>query len=160
MANMKNLIIGGQKKCNTCGEIKAVSEYYPYRKGIRGSCKECLNKKNRAYMSAISKKQRSDWWHRSWAKPEYRKTKYASHKKRLTSIKVKSVAYLGGKCSVCGYDKCVEALEFHHLDPTVKEKHSNGRGIDRRRSFEKQKPELDKCVLLCANCHREVHYHG
>ena len=65
-----------------------------------------------------------------------------------------AIAYLGGSCQVCGYNKCDAALEFHHKDPTKKDfsisKHK-GVGID------KIKPELDKCALLCANCHRETH---
>jgi len=109
-------------------------------------------------MKTVSKETRSEWWHKSWENKEYRQRKYKSTQKRLRAIKEKSVEYLGGKCVKCGYDKCIEALEFHHLNPEAKEKRDNGRGIDRRKSFEKQKPELDKCILLCANCHREEHY--
>lgn len=60
----------------------------------------------------------------------------------------------GGKCSYCGYDKCLDALQFHHLDPTEKEFHlGQGRG----KKLETIKAELDKCVLLCSNCHIEEH---
>jgi len=151
-------IVDGKKKCNTCGEIKPTDDYYLYKKGIRGSCKKCMNKKSKEYMKTVSKKTKSEWWHNSWENEEYRQRKYKSAQKRLTTIKEKSVEYLGGKCSKCGYDSCIEALEFHHLDPEIKEKRNNGRGIDRRKSFENQKSELDKCILLCANCHREEHY--
>lgn len=68
--------------------------------------------------------------------------------------KRQAVEYLGGCCERCGYSKCIRALEFHHKDPTQKEfliSKYTGAGI------EKIKPELDKCMLLCANCHREVH---
>jgi 5-methylcytosine-specific restriction endonuclease McrA len=60
----------------------------------------------------------------------------------------------GGKCQRCGYDKYLGALEFHHLDPTVKEYH-----LGQRRGLNKEalKQELDKCQLLCSNCHKEVH---
>lgn len=67
--------------------------------------------------------------------------------------KQKAVEYKGGKCEKCGYDKCIAALEFHHPDPTQKEFI-----ISRKWSFEKIKNELDKCVLLCSNCHKEVHW--
>lgn len=61
----------------------------------------------------------------------------------------------GGKCEICGYSKCIEALEFHHLDPKQKDfSISNTGGTP---SFEKMKEEVDKCQLLCANCHREEH---
>ena len=66
-----------------------------------------------------------------------------------------SFDYKGGKCVICGYDKCTEALDFHHLDPKLKEFGISTEG--KTRSWEKIKKELDKCVLLCSNCHREVH---
>jgi hypothetical protein len=80
---------------------------------------------------------------------------YQSAHIRQKETKEKAVEYKGGKCSKCGYNKCIAALEFHHLDPSEKDpKWSNMK----TRSFDKIKPELDKCVLLCANCHREEHY--
>lgn len=63
------------------------------------------------------------------------------------------VEYKGGKCEFCGYNKCVEALEFHHIDETTKEFAISGS----TKSLEKQKKEADKCYMLCANCHRELH---
>ena len=70
-------------------------------------------------------------------------------------VKLTAVDYLGGKCCICGYDKCVDALEFHHKDPTQKDFGISTNGACR--SWNKIKQELDKCILLCANCHREVH---
>lgn len=70
-------------------------------------------------------------------------------------LKRKAIAYLGGSCQKCGYSKCIEALEFHHRDPTQKEFSLGVRGL--YRSFERVRVELDKCDLLCANCHREIH---
>lgn len=61
----------------------------------------------------------------------------------------------GGKCLLCGYDKCTAALEFHHLDPSKKEFQINKRWSMSDESILK---EIDKCVLLCSNCHREVHW--
>lgn len=63
--------------------------------------------------------------------------------------------YKGSRCSRCGYDRCVAALDFHHLDGTQK-----AFNINKQRSlnFEKVKVELDKCIVLCSNCHREEHY--
>ena len=65
--------------------------------------------------------------------------------------------YKGGKCIECGYDKCPAALEFHHTDPSKKE---FGIGGGYNRSWEVIKLELDKCVMLCSNCHHEKHYMG
>ncbi len=71
-------------------------------------------------------------------------------------LKLKSIEYKGGSCINCGYDKCPAAMVFHHLDPEKKDFAIAGNGISR--SFEKIKLELDKCVLLCANCHAETHF--
>lgn len=76
--------------------------------------------------------------------------------KRREKIKVMAIAYKGGKCQCCGYDKCSQALEFHHIDPTQKDFGLGAKGYTR--SWEKNKEELDKCVIVCANCHREIHY--
>lgn len=69
--------------------------------------------------------------------------------------KEKAVEYKGGCCQVCGYNKYVGALQFHHLDPNEKDFHLAEGGATR--SWEKVKDELDKCVCLCSNCHAEVH---
>ena len=61
----------------------------------------------------------------------------------------------GGKCIICGYSKCQRALSFHHLNPKEKDFDLSSRGLTR--SWERIKNEIDKCVLLCANCHMEVH---
>lgn len=70
--------------------------------------------------------------------------------------KLRAVEYLGGKCSICGYNKCLAALHFHHIDPQTK-KYSPSHVIGRW-SFERVKEELDKCILVCSNCHAEIHF--
>ena len=66
------------------------------------------------------------------------------------------VEYKGGKCEHCGYDKCISALEFHHINPSEKDFGIGQYGSSK--SFEKMKQEVDKCILLCCNCHRELHW--
>lgn len=68
--------------------------------------------------------------------------------------KQKAVDYKGGKCFNCGYSKCNDALEFHHIDGNTKE---FGISDGQTRKWERVEKELDKCVLVCANCHREIH---
>lgn len=61
---------------------------------------------------------------------------------------------MGGKCCICGYDKCLDALHFHHLDKETKEfKPSYLFNC----SVKKIQNELEKCILVCANCHSELH---
>lgn len=75
-------------------------------------------------------------------------------KYRKIQMKQKAIDYLGGKCSVCGYDKCMDAFDFHHIDESTKEFNIS---LNFNLAWEKLKNELDKCELLCANCHREIH---
>jgi hypothetical protein len=75
--------------------------------------------------------------------------------KRRRKVKQMGIDYKGGECSICGYSKSNGALEFHHTDPTKKDFGIAHKGYTM--SWDKIKKELDKCVLLCCNCHREVH---
>jgi len=80
---------------------------------------------------------------------------YKNQIARWIRIKQKAIEYKGCKCVMCGYDKHYGALEFHHLDSGDKD--VNWTKL-RLRSWDKITAELDKCVLLCANCHREEHH--
>lgn len=75
--------------------------------------------------------------------------------KRRRKLKSLGVELKGGKCQVCGYSKYIGALDFHHLDENNKGFNLSTRGLTR--SWKKIKEELDKCILVCANCHREIH---
>lgn len=79
---------------------------------------------------------------------------YAYQIKRWIKIKEKAIVYKGGCCANCGYSNYYGALEFHHTTPEEKDVDW---GKLRLRSWDKITFELDKCVMLCANCHREEH---
>ena len=81
----------------------------------------------------------------------------AVQRRRIT-IKEKAVEYKGGCCYICGYKKYFGALEFHHMDATQKDFGIGYKGYTR--SWAKVKEELDKCIMVCANCHREIHDNG
>lgn len=74
--------------------------------------------------------------------------------KRRKKLKTLAIEYKGGKCQICGYDKYAGALELHHVDRSQKSFGIGDKGYTR--SWEKVKAEIDKCLLLCANCHREI----
>ena len=79
----------------------------------------------------------------------------AAVRKRRRKVRLMAVKHKGGRCSRCGYDKCVEALEFHHLDASQKDFGISEKGYTR--SWARVREEIEKCVLVCANCHRELH---
>jgi len=78
----------------------------------------------------------------------------ATHKRRL-KVRIKAILYLGGKCIRCGHTGNAATFEFHHRDPSKKD---FGISTGNTNSWEKVKKEVDKCDLLCSNCHREIHY--
>jgi hypothetical protein len=71
-------------------------------------------------------------------------------------VKRQCVEYKKGKCEICGYDKSISALQFHHLDPSKKDFSISDRHFTSMNEIIKS--ELDKCILVCANCHCEIHY--
>lgn len=86
---------------------------------------------------------------------KYKSNSAEYHRKRRKEIKLELIKYKGGKCQKCGYLKCHKALQFHHQDPTKKD-FAIGENMKSIR-IENLKKELDKCILVCANCHSEIH---
>ena len=72
-------------------------------------------------------------------------------------FKLACLDYLGSRsCFMCGYNRCIQALEFHHRDATTKLCNISKMGT--RTLTDVVKKELDKCVVLCVRCHREIEY--
>ena len=153
----------GKRQCTKCGEWKAYSEFSPSGMGdgkVRSHCRKCnassvqqryFNRKNKGicchcgspsngkHLCDSCNLDRRDLWAR---------------KKR--GKKAAAIAYLGGECVGCGYKTVfVSVYDFHHPDPSVKEKEISN--IIARVPWEMLVKELDKCVLLCSNCHRIEH---
>jgi transposase-like protein len=74
--------------------------------------------------------------------------------RRRREIKRILVAEAGGACALCGYDRTLGGLHFHHRDPSQKAFALSRQGVTR--SLESARAEAAKCVLLCSNCHAEV----
>lgn len=70
------------------------------------------------------------------------------------SMKIQAIKILGNKCSICGYDRCIDALEFHHKNPKEKDFRL---GAGNTMSWKEYKREAEKCILVCSNCHKEIH---
>lgn len=76
-------------------------------------------------------------------------------RKRRMQLKNEFRTRLGNKCLLCGYNKCQDALDFHHLDPSTKKfTLSSNYSVVSRKELEE---EFKKCILICSNCHRELH---
>ena len=135
-------LVGTDKKiCNVCGEIKLLSAFHPNKRcsgGVTGTCRDC---------ECASRKA---WYAR------YRDKQQALENARNHARKVEIVKQFGGKCHDCSGVFPVCAYDFHHLDPTKKDI-----GISNiLRNKKKMAVELEKCILLCSNCHRIRHWKG
>jgi hypothetical protein len=73
--------------------------------------------------------------------------------RRHRKVRLQLVAAAGGRCAVCGYDRCLINLHFHHVDPTQK---AFAMTLAAGKSLERYQAEARKCVLVCANCHGEI----
>ena len=80
---------------------------------------------------------------------------YDTQMKRGYRRKLDAINSLGGGCKMCGYNKNISALEFHHIESKDKDFHF---GSTNTTNIDKIRLELNKCILVCANCHREIHY--
>ena len=147
----RNIFLKKVKICKNCGVEKDYTNYYWHAMGVdylNNRCKACCNKLrpyNKEYYSNNRKIKQSK------NPEEFKDIQSARRFKR----KMDAVNTLGGKCSICGYDGCFGALDFHHKDG--EEKDSNISWLVWKGNKKDLENELKKCVLLCANCHREQH---
>jgi hypothetical protein len=129
-----------ERVCRDCKQVKMckwASEFTQTGKPVyKTRCDDCHNK----YLNRLRKEKRP------------RVTSQALDRKYVA--KKRCVDYLGGRCVRCGYDRCIKAMTFHHRDPDEKE-FTVSQMLDR--SWGVLRAELDKCDLLCFNCHMEEH---
>lgn len=87
--------------------------------------------------------------------PKVKEKALNDQRKRRRNLIVNLKLELGGQCVWCGYNRCLDALDFHHIDPTQK---SFSICKDRGKfGLPKLREEAKKCLLICSNCHREEH---
>lgn len=157
------------EKCNSSFDTKTPSGGYSNKRKL---CFECspLGSKNENYtqwqrsakdlaMCSQCNKEKviTEFYNRGKAGNYRPQSRCKQCEKELLAIRNKefkqwAVDYKGGKCGICNYDKCLAAMDFHHLrdkkiQPAKMQLWSKKRAM----------AELDKCQLLCCRCHREVH---
>ncbi len=132
------------KICSKCKEEKELNEFgnnKSKKDGLNNLCKICTRVNSSNYYLNLKDKTKIK---NSWKKSYLKKQEF------LFSFKDKL------KCEKCGYDEYKCALDFHHLDPLKKE---FGIGnVTTSKFVNKIEEEIQKCIPLCANCHRVFHY--
>jgi hypothetical protein len=135
-SNFPHVIV---KRCISCNEMKGCRWAATFTQTgcpeYRPRCIECQKKRYKEI--AIKKRERIS----------------KNAKRRRQELKIKYIEYLGGKCSRCGYNRSLRALTFHH-----RTRHDKERDLSQMLdwSWERVKAELDKCDLVCFNCHMEM----
>ena len=148
------------RKCYTCGlearteeDLKLFVEEQRGKFGRRNWCLKCASEYSKDYGRKRQKKLSQEGFFHS---PEYRIYRRNKARRQKERWKKRIIELMGGKCAVCGYSKCVAALEVHHSNPYEKE--ANLSVLIASASWQKIEQEIKKATLLCANCHREIHY--
>ena len=155
------------KLCKVCGQFKEESEFPMHSAGrLRSTCKECWNKKNRERRNPEKERERGHRYYlehkqqviertKKWAEKNKEKrrliVKEARERKYKEFLKLKE----NMSCIICG-ESDPACLDFLHLVSSQKEYEIS----DLVLSKEKMREELKKCVPVCANCHRKIHYYG
>ena len=153
-----------KKECKECKKTKPITG-----RGLCGACYTRAYFKEKPEMMVkklAARKLKKDQYAES-AKKYYKKNAAKVNKnayERFKKYREENLAHLKTviqfKCSICGYSKCFEALDFHHADPSQKKHHQ-----DKVASWLygccpktfKEKIKNTKLEILCANCHRELH---
>jgi DNA-binding CsgD family transcriptional regulator len=144
--NIGGNFISKQRAKLTEIEIEELNNFYKDH-----TIEECMSKFNLGKSTVIKHTENK---YIKLSDKELKIRNYQKVKNFRQKLKEKAIDYKGGCCEKCGYDRCDSALEFHHLDPKEKD---FGIGSYSVLSWEKVKVELDKCIMVCANCHREIH---
>jgi hypothetical protein len=128
------------RECSKCKNKKPLSEFNKHERGLTAWCKDCVRERSRQYYkekSNVLKEKRKHYY-------EQKRQWFNDYKKTL-------------KCSKCD-ENHIACLEFHHLNP--KEKDFTISEALQRLNLNKDLilKEIEKCEVLCSNCHRKLHY--
>lgn len=130
------------KKCGCCKKEKALSEFqikYKDKNIYQSWCKECLNNQKKKHY----KKNKEKYLLRNDIREKELRNFVNDYKKNKS-------------CEICGYNKSTIALDFHHNNPLIKELEIS-KAIQRGWGIPRLKKEIEKCKVVCKNCHAEIH---
>jgi hypothetical protein len=150
----------GKSQTNVCYWLRKYGLKTNFNKyntgGYRKDTRERIRTEGVIYLCKYCGETDPDKFMKNGKKRSYSRCKSCQSKYVIENYrqrKKEAVIYLGGRCKRCGYDKCMGSLHFHHTkgkDPEWNKMRSW--------ALDRIKKELDKCVLVCANCHGELHY--
>lgn len=150
--------------CSTCKQFLSAGMFGKHKKGhygLKAQCTTCRTVEYRATSHITGQRRRDYYKENRDAVLEYNRKHHNPvrakiyGKVRNTQLKEPYVALAGGKCQRCGYDEFLSGLEFHHVDPSQKDTHPVK--VINSGNTERAMSELDKCALLCRNCHQTYH---
>ena len=151
------------KRCIKCGKMMPLTEFYKDKNrsdGLQYYCKKCCSIMGKSYRerNVDMLKQRGHDYNQKH-KEQCAKRTALWRKRHSTEIYLKQKHIIHdlkiNGCAICGYDKCDAALEFHHVNQEDKKFCLTARNVGYSEILVAE--ELNKCILLCSNCHREIH---
>lgn len=151
--------LGGRKYCLSCSPYKSrrgtLLWHARRQAGVPAGHRRCPRCDEVQPFSEFHKNKSTSTGYHTYCKRCARKVQRERH----NVFRASCIEHAGGKCIKCGYSRCVAALEFHHRDPGAKDfQLSKAPGQDSLPLSDTIRAELDKCDLVCANCHAEIHW--
>ena len=143
--------------CSKCKEEKPKQAFHNNKRRHNGKsayCISCDKERKKAYLQTekgreASRKRQEK--HRQNNPESVKKATIRNRKKKQDLVD----NYKSTGCCICGYNRCLQALDLHHMNPLVKE--DTVSNLIFSSGIERLEEEVKKCVVLCANCHREHH---
>jgi protein-arginine kinase activator protein McsA len=135
--------------CKNCKEDKDINCF---------SLRSNKGNKRQPYCKECARSKQQEWYYKSKEnqKRNIRRSNINSEKKRLFLARFIKRVKLRFGCKLCRYKRCSSALDFHHLDPSTKE-YGISKMVNDKMSIHLIKKEMRKCIVVCGNCHKEIH---
>ncbi len=166
-ADLETLVEDGMSVAQIAGKVgcsKATVRHWLIRYGLKthgspgGRRTRQAKAAKRAGLATVTMRcshhGETDFWLDGRGSYRCKRCRSAAVARRRRKVKAILVAEAGGACCICGFDRNMRALHFHHVEPSQKRHELNAKGV--AIALEKLRVEAQKCVLLCSNCHAEV----